>query len=198
MIRTSGARAFARCRVTTPVPAAISSKHDGRSIATRQARSIAYGSKIKGTMDSSYSCGIEPAKSVSTSDAAIGDSEGTCALERGCPKTSICEPQQCGLFKRWIEVLHDHDFLVSTTQPPHLRLGSSMHRFAVLNGAIRCWQVSRCYQCVKLLTKQVGAHVARVTNGAVHHRQSRHCWPERSRSIVPLHLVPDTPSKSRQ
>ena len=52
-------------RVTTPVPAAVSSTRAGFSMATRRARSCAYGSKISGTMWVSYSSGTEPANTAS-------------------------------------------------------------------------------------------------------------------------------------
>ena len=42
-------QADASARVTTPVPAAISSKRDTDRLASRAARSAAYGSKINGT-----------------------------------------------------------------------------------------------------------------------------------------------------
>ena len=54
-------------RVTTPVPAAISSTRPGLREATRSARSAAYGAKISGTRCSSYNLGMEPAKFLSES-----------------------------------------------------------------------------------------------------------------------------------
>src|SRR5215213_9169451 len=61
-METSRGRVDTRARVTTPVPAAVSSRLPSRRPASLAARSSAYGAKIIGPRYRSYKAGMEPPK----------------------------------------------------------------------------------------------------------------------------------------